>query len=156
MVSKDLKKRIKDSSCPEPNSGCWLWTGCVREDGLGYYPRMMVDYYPTYAHRVSYSAFIGDIPPGMGVLHRCDTPCCVNPAHLFLGTQQDNMTDRQKKGRTPSGKTHYKTKITESITAEISDLLKSGMSMRKVANNYGLKSTISVWKISKNRHWTQY
>lgn len=51
------------------------------------------------AHRVSFSVFKGEIPPGLCVLHRCDTPMCVNPDHLFLGTQSDNMLDMYAKNR---------------------------------------------------------
>lgn len=78
--------------------GCWLWTagtrhgyGAISEGGRGS-PMIM-------AHRFSWEFHFGPIPDGLGVLHKCDNPPCVNPAHLFLGTQGDNMRDKAVKGR---------------------------------------------------------
>lgn len=88
--------RFEDSWEAEPNTGCWLWIG---------------NFYGVYgkcggegAHRVSYRYYVGPIPRWLRrrralVLHKCDTPACVNPDHLFLGTQRDNMRDCVKKGR---------------------------------------------------------
>lgn len=82
---------------------CWLWTACRNDQGYGsaFTPRGTHDK----AHRVSWELHFGPIPPGQGphgtcVLHRCDNPSCVNPNHLFLGTNRDNAIDRQRKGRT--------------------------------------------------------
>lgn len=79
---------------------CWTWTAGVEQDGYGILWRGK-----TYlrAHRVSWELAHGPIPEGMNVLHRCDVPACVNPAHLFLGTQQDNVADRHAKGRDATG-----------------------------------------------------
>lgn len=78
-----------------PN-GCWDWQGSLANGGYGTAWR---DCKPLKAHRFSYQLHLGPIPDGMDVLHRCDRPCCVNPAHLFLGTQADNNQDRHRKGR---------------------------------------------------------
>ena len=76
---------------------CWLWMGAKNKDGYGSFGdgagRTML------AHRFAYQEFIGEIPPGMYVLHKCDEPSCVNPAHLWLGTQADNVADCAEKGR---------------------------------------------------------
>lgn len=76
-------------------NGCWEWTA-VRS---GDYGMFRVDNVMKLAHRVSWQIANGPIPEGMNVLHRCDNPPCVNPKHLFLGTQSDNMIDCSKKGR---------------------------------------------------------
>jgi len=95
---KSLKERFNNKWTPEPYSGCWLWTGGINGYGYGAigagYPQRMRG-----AHRASWELFCGDIPKGIQVLHRCDTPCCVNPLHLFLGTPSDNIKDKMVKGR---------------------------------------------------------
>ena len=85
--------------------GCWKWVGPIKIDSG--YGRFYIDgrYYP--AHRVSYEHFKGPIRSGMHVMHLCDNPICVNPDHLKQGTHQDNMKDRDLKGRCyHSNRTH--------------------------------------------------
>lgn len=81
---------------PEPMTGCWIWTGNVNALGYG---RFWVEGGLEYAHRCSWELHRGQIPDGANVLHRCDQPHCVNPDHLFLGSQADNMEDMRRKGR---------------------------------------------------------
>lgn len=89
---------ISERFVPEPNSGCWLWTGRVNASGYGIFNGP--DYgKTTSAHRTFWIRHRGEIPAGLWVLHRCDTPPCVNPAHLFLGTPLENTQDMLKKGR---------------------------------------------------------
>jgi hypothetical protein len=73
-------------------SGCWIWTA-ANKDGYGRYSNS------GYAHRISWEMHFGKIPAGMFVCHKCDNPPCVNPDHLFLGTNQDNVNDMRAKGR---------------------------------------------------------
>jgi hypothetical protein len=75
---------------------CWGWTAQKRWDGYG---RFVINYKPQWAHRYSYELHHGPIPQGMQVLHTCDNPACTNPKHLRLGTREDNMADKVKKGR---------------------------------------------------------
>ncbi len=86
----------------EKTSSCWIWKGGKNEKGYGTF---FVQSYKACvkAHRFSYEILIGKIPSGMCVLHRCDTPSCVNPDHLFIGTQQDNLADMRAKGRARQG-----------------------------------------------------
>lgn len=100
MSKRTLQERFDDMYCPEPNSGCWLWTASVRHR---YGSIRTSSTKCSSAHRVSWELHHGPIPEGICVLHRCDTPTCVNPDHLFLGTQLDNIKDRDQKGRNKKG-----------------------------------------------------
>lgn len=86
---------------PEPSSGCWLWTACVNAGGYGRFG-VPGEYWTDQAHRFAYRQLVGE-PGGLFVCHRCDTPRCVNPAHLFLGDNQTNVTDMVAKGRHRAG-----------------------------------------------------
>lgn len=83
---------------------CWNWTASVNTYGYGQIRDEAGKY--TTAHRVSYKLHSAAIPEGQSVLHRCDNRRCVNPAHLFLGTQADNMRDKTEKGRQARGDRH--------------------------------------------------
>jgi hypothetical protein len=85
-----------DKVSPEPNTGCWLWLGAP-VDWKGY-GRFYRDGAAVLAHRAAWGLFRGE-PADLRVLHKCDNPACVNPDHLFLGTQLDNIRDRDAKGR---------------------------------------------------------
>lgn len=83
-------------SAPEPNTGCRLWLGAVNPKGYG---RVRFRGSAAVAHRVAFILAYGEIPEGQFALHRCDTPSCINPDHLFLGSALDNTRDCIAKGR---------------------------------------------------------
>lgn len=85
-------KRFWDKVAIIPFHECWEWTACKNKSGYG-------DFDTGLAHRVSWQIHFGPIPKGMVICHKCDNRGCVNPDHLFLGTQYDNLTDMRTKGR---------------------------------------------------------
>jgi hypothetical protein len=89
------ERRFDQRFSKQPN-GCWEWTAGRNEWNYGVFP---IRGRNVYAHRFAYTRWVGPIPEGQKVLHRCDNPPCVNPAHLFLGTQQANVDDMYAKGR---------------------------------------------------------
>ena len=99
-------------------TGCWEWQGSKRNG----YGRMIIGSRTdgtrksVSTHRLSYELHYGEIPQGMEICHKCDNPCCINPDHLFAGTRQDNIDDRERKGRNnpPKGEKHAKAKIDRS------------------------------------------
>lgn len=105
----DLIERFESKFIPEPNSGCWLWTAGGDKHGYGRFRiGSMTDgtRRTAIAPRISWEIYRGPLPEQMNVLHCCDNPYCVNPDHLFLGTQTDNMQDCAKKLRTSKGERH--------------------------------------------------
>lgn len=104
--------------------GCWLWTGCKHSTGYGRFGLSTGNI--EYAHRAAWLLFRGPITEGLFVLHRCDVRLCVNPEHLFLGTQLDNMRDASAKGRIKPGaatfasdETHQAAKLSDAQVREI-------------------------------------
>lgn len=88
-----------------PDGGCWIWGGAKNHNGYGVVVKKKgFGHKRMYRmHRVVWEHFNGLIPPGLHACHKCDNPCCVNPAHIFLGTAKDNLSDCARKKRTHSG-----------------------------------------------------
>jgi hypothetical protein len=112
-----VERRFQLQIC-KMNNGCWNWTGAHDKDGYGW---IRVSGKQIAAHRYSYTASHGQIPGGMQVLHTCDNPCCVNPDHLFIGTQQNNVDDMIEKGRRANicGEKSILAKLTEEQVIDI-------------------------------------
>lgn len=132
---------------------CWPWIGYIADHGYG---RLPVFSGPgtkpktEYAHRVSWQLANGPIPEALSVLHRCDNRKCVNPAHLFVGSQEDNMRDCFAKQRHPHGSKVSYAKLTESQVQEIRALYDHGGriirrgSLKQIAKRFGVAlSTVS-------------
>ena len=136
--------------------GCWTWTGKTIKGGYGDY-RVSVDGQSRHviAHRWAWTETHGEIPPGMFVLHRCDNPPCVNPAHLFLGSHRENMADMVAKGRRgdKKGAANGRCKITPGIVNEIRRRMNvEGESSASVARLVGLHPA-TVRKIAAGKRW---
>ena len=104
-MRKSVESRFHEKYVSVPFSGCWIWTAAT--SGKGYGKMMITDGqkepHLESAHHISWRLHRGGVPSGLHVLHRCDVRCCVNPDHLFVGTNLDNVRDRMAKGR-PGGR----------------------------------------------------
>jgi len=96
---KTDKERFESKFKIDEETGCWLWVACQYEGYGKFALREGVTLKTRSAHRAAYSMYVAPIPKGGVICHRCDTTLCVNPKHLFLGTQDDNVQDMVKKGR---------------------------------------------------------
>ena len=107
------------------------------------------------AHRVSWELHRGPIPEGMSVLHKCDNPPCVNPEHLFLGTQKDNAEDCRVKRRTTCGEKDPRHKLTSKDVEGIRELRNSSnMSYRKLSKMFGVDRS-TIIKIVSGKTWKE-
>src|ERR1700731_127318 len=121
-----------------PIAGCWVWTGAENQKGYGIF-RMPNG--STSAYRAAWTLLVGDIPAGICVCHRCDTPACVNPHHLFVGTKGDNNQDRDSKGRSrgPKGAANRTSVLTESDVRNLREIYALGIhSQRELGIMYGI------------------
>lgn len=130
--------------------GCWEWVGYRDPNGYG---RMDVSDRPMLAHRVSYLVHYGSIPDGMAVLHKCDQPKCVNPEHLFLGTQADNVRDMHAKGRARKralrGPEHGMAKLDE---RKVRAIRAWQGSLKDIAARYGITASTAC-DVRKRKTW---
>lgn len=144
-----------DERWEEDADGCWIWTGPVFNHGYGHFSITHGSAkWVTTAHRASYIMSHGEIPDGMYVCHRCDKPLCVNPAHLFIGTPQENTQDSISKGRfhKASGERNAKAKITEEDVHAILAMHESGMSAAQIAKSFKIGGQ-SVRNIIRGITW---
>lgn len=149
MTAEELRAAFEESHVKEPMSGCWLWTGTSTKMGYGVIAK-------NYAHRLSYRWHIGE-PGKLHVLHRCDNPPCVNPAHLFIGTQQDNNNDKLAKGRAAGGsmkgEAHPSRKLSESdVLAIRSEYATGDKNQSRLARKYGVRQG-TIWQIVNRNSW---
>lgn len=120
----------------EPHRGqpdaCWPWPFAKHGKGYGHFrvSRGLI----AKAHRCSYEFFVGPIPEGLQALHKCDQPSCWNPGHLFLGDNDDNLKDRQTKGRQARGETHARAKLTECQVIQLRAAPETAPRIRAEAN----------------------
>lgn len=137
----DLYERITES-------GCWIWTGGLNSDGYGYFSARGQGESPL-AHRLSYRLFRGPVPRSIHVCHSCDIPCCINPSHLFLGTNIENTADKTRKQRQTRGERIQTAKLTE---ADVHAILACNESCAAIAKRYGV-TDCSISNIKTGKTW---
>lgn len=135
--------------------GCWIWNGSSH----GFRPNLGTggrNGKRVMAYRFSWELAHGPIPDGLKVCHNCpdgDNPRCVNPAHLFLGTQADNVADAANKGRIPKGERHHWAKMTDAIVRSIRERYAAGgITQQQLANELCL-SAVQVHYVVKGKTW---
>ena len=150
---KSLRDRFYEKFIVHPRTRCWIWTA---SDLRGRYGRIGVGQDVELAHRVSWRLHLGEIPDGINVLHRCDNAHCVNPDHLFLGTQQVNMDDKVLKNRQQKGESVPTSKLTVKDVSQIKDFFKTIKSSKYtqgyIASEFGITQR-HVRKILSGNAW---
>jgi hypothetical protein len=167
----NIQKRFWEKVKKNLITGCWEWQGYKTKFGHGQFQTLAkVDY----AHRYSWQLVYGEIPKGLFVLHRCDNGCCVNPAHLYIGTQTDNIRDMVNRGRTrydknratgirngkythpektPRGEKHGMAKLTQMQVDEIRNKYKYRIyPQSKLAKEYHVSEDL-IYKIINRKLW---
>jgi hypothetical protein len=137
------------------SGGCWDWGKTINTNGYGVF--YVARFRPVAAHRLAYEMAHGPVPDGLCVCHTCDNRKCVNPAHLFLGTNADNVADRESKGRgrpsNPKGSASWAATLDEKKVLAIRKQLSAGGKQTEVAKAFGIsQSTIS--QIKRRKTWT--
>ena len=141
-----VAERFLSKFVNEPNTGCWLWTDSLYTTGYG---KLRDGKKIRRAHRVSWEQTYGPIPDGLLVLHRCDTRSCVNPAHLWLGTNQDNLSDAARKGRMTRGVHNNFTRLTED---QVLAIRRSSETLSVLSARYGVGRS-TVQDVRRGRTW---
>lgn len=185
MSAKNIASRelILNNCIPEPNSGCWIWIGTeLSSRRKGGYGTIGLNGGKVLAHRLSWSVFNGEISDGLFVCHHCDTPSCVRPDHLFLGTHQDNMRDMVRKERNwapcgdshpfrknpacrtwgnqnwkkvknrPMGERQHCAKLTAELVIKIRELASSGLRDAEISQKFGVCRE-NVGQIRRRKTW---
>lgn len=149
-----LRTRMERATCPEAITGCWLWTGtAVGREGKEY-GRVAWEGEQKMATHAAWFLAHGEWPT-LFVCHRCDTPSCVNPDHLFLGTRKENMADMVGKGRHAGlcGSGIGNSKLTEDLVARILQMVSAGdRTNRAIAAEFGVTPT-TIGLIAKRKIW---
>jgi hypothetical protein len=150
---ESIANRLYKNIYKNPLNGCWEWTDSKSKQGhgrIGYRDKVYL------THRLSYEISIGEIPDGKNVCHKCDNPPCINPEHLFVGTQKDNISDMVSKGRgfqlpPMPGEINHLAKLSNEDAKIIREKLKNGATGISLAKEYRISvSGISKIKLGKS------
>jgi hypothetical protein len=143
----EINDRIKHLSIVDNITGCHVWIGTVDSHGYG---RISFKHKNWLVHRLSYILKYGEIPDGVKACHKCDNPLCINPDHLFLGTQAENMDDMFSKGRGAVGAAYKRSELTDELVLRIKIDKRTQL---EIAKDYGVSRT-NISAIKTGRAWS--
>jgi hypothetical protein len=172
--TKPLEERFWEKVTIVGLDECWLWVGGVFRNGM-HYGQFQYEGRPHNAHRIAWVLTNGEIPTGVRVLHSCDNPPCVNPRHLFLGSDADNMKDMATKGRgrlqrpfnravgdrhgmhlhperVRRGEAHPRSILTDEVVLEVRRLHREGTKQSDLSRQFGIEKTV-LSKVVNRRTW---
>lgn len=156
ITQSELMQKFMEKVSIDEKTGCWIWTGMINMFGYGIIKYKSLPPKMKTAHRASYFLHHGEFDFKLNVLHKCDLPVCVNPDHLFLGTHQDNMDDRQRKGRTVTqrfkGSECGASKLNEAQVIQIRSMA-GQKRQRQIADMFNITQS-SVHHILVRKTWT--
>ena len=149
--SEPVKSRFENSISAIPDTGCWIWTKAWFDYGLkGGYGSIKVKGKSVHAHRLAWEIYNGSIPDGLFVLHKCDTKCCCNPKHLFLGNNMDNMLDAAKKGFVwGTGEKNFNAKLS---AEDVKNILNDNRPQTHIAKDYPITQA-QISDIKNRKSW---
>jgi len=148
MEISELPKNLQGKVI-EVETGCWEWQGSIGSHGYG---DLRLDGQHWLVHRFVYSAVFGDIPEGLVIWHTCDNRKCCNPSHLRLGTQLQNMMDKEMKGRGNAGDRNGMAKLSREVVEYIREQYIKGRSQSDLARDFNVNRSC-IWKVVHGTHW---
>lgn len=162
-IPKTNRERFEAYVSPEPMSGCHLWSGAASKAGYGNFSWRCDSghFKTTHAHRISYLLENGTLPSDKVICHKCHNKLCVNPAHLYAGTQQDNINDElargthvSQSGRRAYGEAAGNSKLKNHQPAEIRRMHADGQRIAIIAKEYGV-SLATIYAVVQNKIWKE-
>jgi hypothetical protein len=152
LVGDDTISRFWSHVKRGADNECWTWTGSMRGKGRMLYGRIKARGITMAAHRLSFAIAGGTFGPETVIMHTCDVPLCVNPAHLRAGTTSENVADRVQKGRSASGESSGKAKLDGATVKRIREMRAAGIRQQAIADAVGM-SRAQVAKVAAGDAW---
>ncbi len=148
-ITSEIKERFWNKVRKTPY--CWIWKAGLNSSGYGQF--YATGFKERRAHRFSFLMTFGRLPQKISVLHTCDNPKCVNPFHLFLGTQKDNLLDMNKKGRNIKGELCHQSKLTKKDVLKIRKLYASKKHSQSMLGRMFRVTRESIRDIVNRKNW---